>query len=279
MSLVRATAVFEAAMDRSTRLRSALRSITMTRSTIGLASVGIAAVAFLATCRYDPVAQEAIDELGDEAGEPGPNHRVGQPCLACHSTYEGATPAMAVGGTVFYADASGAVLPAPGVLVRMLDSDGVERKACTNEVGNFWVEQKDWADITYPLAVQAGSMKMTSIVGRDGSCAACHTLPNEESTNLLTGAGRASAGVVIVFPPDLYADCPLPGTESSATSATTGSASTSSTMASSTSSASTGSGDGGSNQGGADPTGAGGAGGAMAGSGGAMGTGGAGGGT
>jgi hypothetical protein len=276
MSFVRATAVFEAAMDRCTRLRSTLRSITVTRSTIGLASVGIAAVAFLATCRYDPVAQEAIDELGDEAGEPGPNHRVGQPCLACHSTYEGATPAMAVGGTVFYADPSGAVLPAPGVLVRMLDSDGVERKACTNEVGNFWVEQKDWADITYPLAVQAGSLKMTSIVGRDGSCAACHTLPNEESTNLLTGAGRASAGVVIVFPPDLYADCPLPGSEGS-TSATTSSASTSG----STTSSSTGSGDGGSNEGGADPTGAGGAGGAgggMVGSGGATGAGGTGGG-
>jgi hypothetical protein len=159
------------------------------------------------SCRYDPVPQELIDGLGEEVGEPSELHRAGQPCVACHSTYEGAKPAMALGGTIYYQNSAGQILPAPNVLVRVTDSRNTERKACTNEVGNFWVDRDKWEDITFPLEVRAGGRRMQSIVGREGSCAACHTLPTEASLDPITGAARDSAGVVVVSEGDLLGPC------------------------------------------------------------------------
>ena len=142
-----------------------------------LLAIGLLTLAGAAfSCRYDPVPQDNIAELGEEQGEPSATHRPGQPCVLCHSTYEGAKPLMAIGGTIYYQNSGGQILPAENVLVRITDSQNTERKACTNEVGNFWVERDNWQDITYPLEVRAGGRRMQSIVGREGSCAACHTL-------------------------------------------------------------------------------------------------------
>ena len=194
----------------------------MMRSTMcWLLGSGFVAVATFAACRYDPVPQDIIDGLGEESGEPSELHRAGQPCLACHSVYEGATPRMSVGGTIYYEASDGRILPAPDVLVEITDSRQVQRKACTNAAGNFWVEHEDWRDITFPLTVRAGERRMISIVGRDGSCASCHSLPDEASLDQVTGAGRASAGVVVVSESDVGAICaPSSGTTSTSTSTT-----------------------------------------------------------
>jgi hypothetical protein len=157
-------------------------------------------------CRYDPVPQEIIDSLGEETGTPGPTHRPGQPCLACHSTYEGATPAMAVGGTVFTQDEMGALVPASRVIVTITDTAGDSRKACTNAAGNFYIEKSKWDDIAFPLAVTAGDRKMRSLIGRDGSCASCHKNPAPGVAGV--GATFDSPGVVIVSADAIDTSCP-----------------------------------------------------------------------
>jgi hypothetical protein len=166
-------------------------------------SLLLIAAAASGTCRYDPVPEDIIDRLPDEEGEPAATHRPGEPCVACHSTYEGADPPLAIGGTIFTVDANGDLSGAPGVLVEVSDSEGDSRKACTNQSGNFFVEDDKWPDPVFPLTVQAGSRTMQSIIGRDGSCATCHTLPNELSLDPKTGAGRSSAGVIVVELDDL----------------------------------------------------------------------------
>jgi len=153
------------------------------------------------SCRYDPVPQEIIDDLGPEQGTPSALHRPGQPCLACHSKYAGAAPQMTFGGTVYTKDADGKIIPAAGVSVFVADSAGDPRKACSNQAGNFYLEQKDWKEVAFPLTVTAGSRNMRSLIGRDGSCGSCHKLPDPEGEpdrNPVTGEGRDSAGVVLV---------------------------------------------------------------------------------
>lgn len=158
---------------------------------LALAASGVSA------CRYDPVPQEVIDDLGDEPGEPGPNHRPGSPCLACHSTYEGATP-LAIGGTVYSQSPAetGPLTPEAKVLVLVTDSTGDTRKACSNAAGNFFITKDAWPDITFPLSVTAGGTRMRSLIGREGSCAFCHKPPAEGSSP--SGASHDSPGVVLV---------------------------------------------------------------------------------
>lgn len=161
------------------------------------------------SCRYDPVPQEIIDDLGPEQGTPSALHRPGQPCLACHSKYAGASPPMTFGGTVYTRDADDKVIPAVGVSVFVADSAGDPRKACTNNAGNFYLETKDWKEVAFPLTVKAGSRTMRSLIGRDGSCGSCHKAPDPEGEpdrNPETGAGHDSAGLVFVQPEDT-GDC------------------------------------------------------------------------
>lgn len=160
-----------------------------------------------AACTNDPVPQEIIDGLGPETGEPSAAHRPGQPCLVCHDTYGGAKPAMAVGGTVYTTDPMGAIVPAPAVLITITDSSGDSRMACTNPAGNFYIEKDAWADIAFPLGVECGGLRMTSLIGRDGSCASCHKPPASDSADK-TGRAPDSAGVVIVQPDSDDPSCP-----------------------------------------------------------------------
>jgi hypothetical protein len=158
----------------------------------------------LAACRNDPVPQEIIDGLGDESGQPSAEHRPGQPCLACHTDYQGAAPKLAVGGTIYAIGPGGVAKAAAGVLVSINDSAGDSRSACTNSAGNFFIEQEDWAEVAFPLKVRVGPRAMRSLIGRDGSCASCHKLPSSESLVPGTGAGRDSPGIILVdeAPPD-----------------------------------------------------------------------------
>lgn len=160
----------------------------------------IAAAAASLGCRYDPIPQDIIDGLGEEKGSPSATHRPGEPCLACHSTYGGAEPAFAVAGTVFGLTTTGDIAGAPNILVNVLDSAGQPQKACSNAAGNFYVLKENWADVTYPLSATAGDRQMHSLIGRDGSCATCHKLPDDDSLDPLTGASRDSAGVILVDP-------------------------------------------------------------------------------
>ena len=172
-----------------------------------LAFLLAAALPFAAGCRYDPVPQGIIDSLGPEVGTPSATHRPGQPCLVCHSAYEGAAPAFAVAGTVFTQDKDGKLGPAAGLSVNIFDSAAGLRKACTNAAGNFFVSRDDWEDITFPLNAQAGNRGMTSLIGRDGSCGSCHKLPSATSEDPVTGASRTSPGVIIADPTAPGAAC------------------------------------------------------------------------
>jgi hypothetical protein len=167
---------------------------------VGLASMSL-------SCRHDPVEQAAINALPADTSANGPLHRSGQPCLLCHDSYGGATP-FAVAGTVYSLDSMGkTVVPAPRIRVTVVDSNSSDtRYSCTNSAGNFYITS--WDTITFPLSASAGGASMQSLVGRDGSCATCHTLPDATSLNPLTGAGRASAGVILVNSNDIDPTCP-----------------------------------------------------------------------
>ncbi len=153
----------------------------------------------------DPLPQEVIDGLPPETGSPSAQHRPGQPCLVCHSNYGGASPELAIGGTIFKIDPmSQAFLPIGGVKVLVNDSTGDSRIACTNAAGNFYVEKDKWVALTYPIKVTAGSRRMSSIVGREGSCAACHQLPSADRPEAdALGRSSDSAGIIVVEDTDV----------------------------------------------------------------------------
>jgi hypothetical protein len=136
-------------------------------------------LAAVAACSLDPVRDDAVRDLGGEArGIPvGPEHRPGQPCLVCHDGSR-ATPAMSVAGTVYGALDSPA--PLAGVGVTLTDASGAIRTASTNGAGNFYIEASSW-EPTFPLRVVIDygqiTAPMSTIVGRDGSCASCHYDP------------------------------------------------------------------------------------------------------
>ena len=167
---------------------------------LGVGLLFASAVALPLACG-NPVVDRRIEALGGE----NPNvpasehHRPGQPCVLCHSVYEGATPRMSIGGTVFADTVS--LLPVEGVQVVMTDTRGITRTAVTNCVGNFFIEggawDEDYPDPQFPLAVEircptydeSGLLvvdseglpvirvkSMGSVIAREGSCAACHDM-------------------------------------------------------------------------------------------------------
>jgi hypothetical protein len=179
----------------------------MRRTFIILVLSCVALVAVWSGCRIDPVVQEKIDALpAEDPDGPSELHRAGQPCVLCHSSYEGAHPEMAIGGTVFQQHPETLLLaPAEGVFVTIFDSEGASQKACTNSSGNFFVRLEDWPGAKYPLTVQVGNRFMRSLIGRERSCAGCHQLATQtrlndpnDNADRLTGASRFSAGAILV---------------------------------------------------------------------------------
>ncbi len=170
-----------------------------------------AAAALWSSCRMDPVIQDQIDKLPPEdAAGPSAEHRAGQPCVLCHSTYEAAEPEMAIGGTIYAQDLNTLQLaPVEGVFVTIYDSNGASQKACTNSAGNFYLETSDWPDAAFPLTIRVGNRFMRSLIGRERSCAGCHTLAtpsrvaNDPTVDASTGQSRDSAGAVLVDPDNI----------------------------------------------------------------------------
>jgi hypothetical protein len=138
----------------------------------------IGAVIVVVAC--DPVHDDAVDALGDELPNvpPGPLHRPGQPCLVCHDGKVGDPEELSVAGTIF--KSAFARLPAVGATVTLTGADQRTFQATANEAGNFFVTPRDWSP-AYPMKVavtyQGITVKMTALVGRDGSCGKCHTDP------------------------------------------------------------------------------------------------------
>jgi hypothetical protein len=125
---------------------------------------------------YDPVHNDAVAALGPETGvEIGPKHRAGQPCLTCHTSDGPADLELSVAGTLF--TVRGTTTPLVNGTVTVIDASGQTRTAKSNEAGNFFIKRSDW-DPGFPLtiAIEAEGIKrsMTTTVGRDGGCGACH---------------------------------------------------------------------------------------------------------
>lgn len=149
-------------------------------------------VACAAAVSCDPVHDDAQAALGGEAPgvSKGPNHRPGQPCITCHDGSLGSPQHFSVAGTIFVNQAD--LSPASGATVTLTSADGNTAQATTNTVGTFYITPQQYTPV-YPMKVTVdytgrAQAKMTSHVGRDGSCADCHTDP----------AGPTSAGHIFV---------------------------------------------------------------------------------
>jgi|CZKU01.1.fsa_nt_gi hypothetical protein len=156
-------------------------------------------------CGLDPVHQSEVDALGPETpGVPqGPFHRAGQPCTVCHGAEGPASQRFSIAGTVFAGvDRTAGVQQAEILMVDALGSSPPPGSVLTNCVGNFYVAPTLW-NPAYPIRVAvstaSGSAMMIAHIGRDGSCASCHTDP----------PGLASPGHVYVATNATPAGCPV----------------------------------------------------------------------
>jgi hypothetical protein len=101
----------------------------------------------------------------------GPDMDPGQSCITggCHRRFTAA-------GTVYLHADSISAQGAANVLVTITDADGRQVMLTSNEVGNFWTDER----LTFPWTtdVQLGSVvrHMTPLIDR-GSCNECHTQP------------------------------------------------------------------------------------------------------
>jgi hypothetical protein len=155
-------------------------------------AIAVAAVV-LGGCLGTSPLDEAADALGPEpGGEPGPEHRPGQPCLACHSEdSDRGEEIFALAGTVYETTTSPTGLE--GAEVSVSDSGGHGFVVRTNRAGNFYVREGEEEDgegrgrggielpyrLVFPLFVMVRgvgeSQVMATPVEREGSCAYCHT--------------------------------------------------------------------------------------------------------
>ncbi len=143
--------------------------------------LGAAAVGATSLACVDETHDAQVAALGGEAPgvSPGPDHRPGQPCVLCHGEAGPASTVFSVAGTVYAVQ--GQKAPAVGANVNIEDIDGHTATFTTNAAGNFYVTQSEWSP-TYPTTVnvvqgQDIPQMMISHVGRNGSCASCHTDP------------------------------------------------------------------------------------------------------
>ncbi len=99
-----------------------------------------------------------------------------------------------------------------GVEVRMTDAERTTHIATTNCVGNFMVTPNEWSP-RFPILVEVGKgtirRSMRSPIGRNASCAGCH------STELEVANPFSQVGHVYLYgtdepgSPEGAADCPV----------------------------------------------------------------------
>jgi len=150
---------------------------------------GAALTAAVGWACSDPLQSARVAALGGERPgvSRGPNHRPGQPCLACHGGSGPADVDFGVAGTIYQSAALDSP-PLAGATVTIYDATqladgGVPHTVTTNAAGNFFIRADEWSP-TFPLhdiaVVGAGldtPTSMHTVVGRDGSCASCHYDP------------------------------------------------------------------------------------------------------
>jgi hypothetical protein len=133
---------------------------------------GLVLLCVVSAC--DPVVDNAVDQLGDEKPgvKTGPFHRPGQPCLLCHDGD------FSIAGTVF--ERPKGTAPAANAVVVLENADGSKRQVETNAAGNFYLESEHYRPI-FPLKVEVQyrgqTATMHTLIGREGSCGACHADP------------------------------------------------------------------------------------------------------
>jgi hypothetical protein len=145
----------------------------------GLVVLALGAASAGASSCIDESHDLQVQALGGEASgvSPGPTHRPGQPCLVCHGGLGPASTQFVMAGTTYAVQGETAV--APGAQVQIEDVNGLSYKSTTNQGGNFYIPVAQWSP-TYPIiqvTVSQGqnSQQMVTHIGRDGSCADCHT--------------------------------------------------------------------------------------------------------
>lgn len=83
-----------------------------------------------------------------------------------------------MGGTVFQTIDD--TTPVPNATVHIESKNGETHDIITNSAGNFYMSSREFIP-TYPLVITVSkdgvSQKMSTHVGRDGSCAGCHFDP------------------------------------------------------------------------------------------------------
>jgi len=188
----------------------------MTRASMVLAGI---ALTFLSCA--DPVLSDAISAQGAETSgvDKGEFHRAGQPCGLCHQEGGPASGSpFTVAGTVFAQPLR--QVGVEGAEIRMTDAEGTTHIAKTNCVGNFKVTPAEWVP-KFPILVEIGKgnvrRTMRSTIGRDASCAGCH------STTLEIADPLSQVGHIYLFAtdepgsPEGTADCAVdpkrPGTK------------------------------------------------------------------
>ena len=161
----------------------------------------------------DPVLSDAVKAQGNETSgiSTGEFHRAGQPCVTCHQEGGPASNVpFTVAGTVFAQPKR--QVGVEKVEVRMTDADGTKFTATTNCVGNFKVTPGEW-NPKFPILVEIAKnsvrRSMRSAIGRDGSCAKCHSTENDPPDPL------SQLGHIYLFAGDEpgspagAADCPV----------------------------------------------------------------------
>ena len=140
--------------------------------------LALGAMAIVLVDCVDATHDDQVQALGgeDPAVRRGPLHRPGQPCLVCHGGEGPASGTFSVAGTVY--TLAGRTDPAVGAQVLIEDITGVAFVAPTNPAGNFYITANQW-NPTFPIKVQVtlgpSTEPMNTFVGRDGSCATCHS--------------------------------------------------------------------------------------------------------
>jgi hypothetical protein len=156
------------------------------QAALAIACIGAGALASVASVSCnDAVHDQEVAALGPDPGPPGPLHRPGQPCLTCHGGSGPAKFQMGVGGTVYENQGGGNA--AEGVVVQIEDIDGTLWTGgsafptlVSNAAGNFYLEADSFpahypTQMTVTSSDGTVSQQMLTHVGRDGSCADCHT--------------------------------------------------------------------------------------------------------
>ncbi len=147
---------------------------------VGFVVTALAAALDVALASCDPVHSDAVDALGGEVAgvRTGPLHRPGQPCLQCHDGKVGDPGEFSVAGTIFQNETD--LTPAVGVSVTLTSANGAAYTLTTNAAGNFYVTPTEFTP-AYPMGalVTSGAtiVRMSTLIGRDGSCAGCHHDP------------------------------------------------------------------------------------------------------